>query len=170
MSLRRSAASCKERPGDGSTSATQGWEHRNVDGDRTRELASALGVGPEDLLRELGEFVAVEVDETGDGITSVSWWGSGRPLQVLLGVDVDGRVWVAAPRIAFAGPIPVTVAHRPNLLQEGAERRAHVDRVALRTRRRFRYCRQCRTAFPPEYFNTDLGVCDGCASSLGVVF
>ena len=141
-----------------------------MESDSTRELASALGIEPDELLRELGDFAPIDSDETGDGNSSARWWASGRPRQVLLGVDVHGRVWLAEPRMAFRGPIPVTVAHRPFLLQQGQDRRGHVEQVALRTRRRLRYCRQCRTAFPAEYFNTDVGVCDGCAPSRGVVF
>lgn len=134
----------------------------------TGPLAAALGMASPEFVLVYGLFERVEVES--DDVDSATWWGSGSPIQVLLGLDERNQVWVAQPRLAFPGGIPVMAAHQPQILPPLEKSASLVDRVAATSRRRFRYCRRCRVAHGPEYFNADSLVCDGCAARSGVVF
>lgn len=135
----------------------------------TLDIATALGRSEREFLVEYGRFHPTQ-RVASDECRVERWWVSGMPKQVLLGVDKNGAVWVAEPRLNFNGPIPAPGFMHAELLGGEESGPAQVDAVARRTRRRFRYCPQCRTASPPEGFNASARVCDGCAASLGVAF
>lgn len=137
---------------------------------REGSLADRLGLDPDRAMDRLGRFTPLELDDLG-----CSWWQSGSPIQVLVGVDRSGGVCVAMPTTTGSGPTPVLSATDVCEVAVDdsdwvAELADVVERYARRRRASFRYCRICRTITPPENRSAFRDVCDGCAPALGVVF
>jgi hypothetical protein len=125
-----------------------------------QQLAALLGVHDEDVVRAVGTGWR-KVDETDGWLT---WFVSGRPAQVSLGVgagmltlggvsarglhDADGPGrWFSRDDLLCS----------PELLAQAA------DEVARARRRTFRWCPTCREPHPPEEFAGYRGVCTDCA-------
>ena len=134
------------------------------------ELARLLGVGYADVVRALGTGWRCEAPAEGsDGVT---WFVSGEPAQVAIGVqgpwfvlarpptdwgqDRPGPLMSDGPR--FTGD---DVLHFPEAVADAAEA------IAARRRRAFRWCRSCRRANAPESFVGSAGMCQQCAFAFG---
>lgn len=133
-------------------------------------LAEAFGMTQQAFLERFGQFQQFDAEDLQEDQEGIAWWYSGHPAQVLLGVDRGGRMWLAEPRLSFEGPRPVIIPIRVTPIDVGHGAAELVKAAAVRTRRRFRYCPQCRVAAPPEAYNTGIGVCDDCAARRGAVF
>ena len=138
-----------------------------------QELAHALGVPEDDVLRALGggwepfELQAGEWPAT--RWAGARWFVTGEPIQVLAGVTGSALV-LARPVLRWEGAWPVTahatdereftrddVLFQPGLLAET------VEEIARRSRKSFRWCRTCRTLNRPEHMH-DKTECMGCAA------
>ena len=131
----------------------------------TCELAAALSISEGDLFESAGLLSVVEVHQP-EGV----WWGSGEPLQVLVGLTNGGAVSAAEPRFEWAGHQLLLRALDLQPVGARDELERQLDDIAKRRRRTFRYCRKCRRMTPPEHRNTGADLCDSCAARSGVVF
>ena len=66
-----------------------------------RRLAAALDMPESDFRREYGVFEQVELFHGYEPLAHAACGDQGHPIQVLLGLDDQDRVWVAQPRIVF---------------------------------------------------------------------
>ena len=142
------------------------------DGDALAELADELGVDQRTVLRALGAgWRRAEVrglEWPYDRWAGATWFASGQPRQVLLGVDHAALV-VARPLMRW-DPAPVLgwtdarefarddVVFQPGLLADA------VDETVRASRRRLRWCRTCRTVNAPEQMH-DREECSACAAA-----
>ena len=79
------------------------WGRRRED-----SLADRLGLDADLATDRLGRFTPAELDDD----LGCSWWQSGSPIQVLVGVDRSGRVCVAIPTTKWSGQTPVLMRYR----------------------------------------------------------
>ena len=147
--------------------------------DGLQPLADALALDPRTVLRALGggwtPCAVGARDWPADRWGHATWFVTGQPPQVLVGVDFAALV-LARPVIAWAGhhPVPTAadvrefarddVVFQPDLLADA------VEELARASRRRLRWCRTCRTPHPPEHMLDRLD-CQTCGKRYrGVVF
>jgi hypothetical protein len=125
-----------------------------------QEFADLIGVRPEDVVAAVGTGWR-RVDDADGGMT---WFVSGRPAQVALGVG-GGMVVL---RAVTAGELPDVhdegrVFSRDDLLCAPDWLAQAADEIARARRRSFRWCPVCREPHPPEEFAGYRGVCADCA-------
>lgn len=120
------------------------------------------------------------VDVLGGGWERVNLSGaeafaSGDPLQVVIAIDRDGLLTVAQPETRWEGHQPILHLGRTHLVGQGTETTLEtigqaVDAAAKAERRRFIWCKHCRTSTGPATQN-DRQTCMGCASAYeGIVY
>ena len=134
-------------------------------GDVPRGLCEALGVPTEEFISTVGLFRRVHVHHS-EG----EWWGSGEPLQVLIGVSGDSEAVVASPKFEWSGQELLLHAADPDPAQRNEQLDRQLNEITKKRRKAFRYCRQCRTVTAPEHRNTGSDICDSCAARNGTVF
>lgn len=136
------------------------------DGDVGEELAELLHLDLEAVRRILPMPVLEVVVE---GPSSMTWFGAGRPLLVLVGLDGE-TVRVAEPEIRWVGPhSPVLHARGVVELSRDAAKSGIGNALAAATERasaarmsRFSGCRECGQLTPPEWLQSPT-LCDSCA-------
>lgn len=132
------------------------------------ELAALLEVGHGDVVRALG--AGWRREDGADGQDGVTWFVSGEPAQVAIGVQ--GPWFVLTRPLTSWGeqrPGPLMgdgrrytrddVVHLPDVVADAAET------IACRRRRSFRWCRTCRRVSAPESFVGSAGRCRQCADA-----
>ena len=109
----------------------------------------------------------IEVQEDHPGVTD--WYGSGEPVQVLLGLPAEGLgAVVAQPRGHWRLGLVYSPAS-PVLVHGSEDLPAALAAACTARRRTFRWCRLCRRATAPEHLHGK-DVCMACAEVvLGVV-
>ena len=141
--------------------------------DVSHVLADLLGTTADAMADEIGggwrHAPAPDSDEQpGSDDQRRSWFVSGEPLQVMVGVG-HRDVCVAEPEIQWRGHIPVLVpatilgTHALATIGAGGPLRDAVHEAQERRRATFRYCRYCRRLTAPEHqFGDD--ICQGCSA------
>ena len=125
-----------------------------------RELAGLIGVRPEDVVAAVGTGWR-RVDDADGGMT---WFVSGRPAQVALGVGAGMVVLGAVTADGLLDPHDEgRVFSRDDLLCAPEWLAQAADEIARARRRSFRWCPVCREPHPPEEFAGYRGVCVDCA-------
>ncbi|WP_211660544.1 hypothetical protein [Modestobacter muralis] len=125
-----------------------------------QELAALVGVRYEDVVRAVGTgWRRVDVADGG-----VTWFVSGRPAQVALGVGA-GMVTLGAVTAGGLGDARDSGRSfsRDDLLCSPEWLAQVAEEFARARRRTFRWCPTCREPHPPEEFAGYRGVCTGCA-------
>ncbi|MGY1741186.1 MULTISPECIES: hypothetical protein [unclassified Blastococcus] len=96
------------------------------------------------------------------------WFGTGEPVQVLIGADGRDLV-LARPRGHWDGPVRLRyepVDDRPfageDLRLRPAALSAAARDIATRRRQSFRWCPTCRLLLPPEHFERSAPRCTAC--------
>lgn len=133
-------------------------------GDPTRDeqqLAELLAVSHHDVVRAIGTGWR----GVGSDVGGLTWFISGEPAQVAVGVDAG--VLVVGP-VTAAGDLTVAWDEgrsfsRDDLLCSPEWLAAATDEVARARRRTFRWCPTCRRPHAPEDFAGYRGVCLECA-------
>ncbi|MCZ2830767.1 hypothetical protein O2W14_18155 [Modestobacter sp. VKM Ac-2986] len=125
-----------------------------------QELADLVGVQYEDVVRAVGTGWR-RADEAHSGLT---WFVSGRPAQVALGVGGGMVVLGAVPAGGLLDAEDAgRVFSRDDLLCAPEWLAQAADEIARARRRSFRWCPVCREPHPPEEFAGYRGVCVDCA-------
>jgi hypothetical protein len=125
-----------------------------------QELAALVGVRYEDVVRAVGTGWR-RVEATDGGMT---WFLSGRPAQVALGVGggmlvLDAVTGVRVDDAEDRGRL----FSRDDLLCSPEWLAQVAEEIARARRRTFRWCPTCREPHPPEEFAGYRGVCTDCA-------
>ncbi|MEI4279104.1 hypothetical protein [Klenkia terrae] len=122
-------------------------------------LADLLAVGYDDVVRALGTGWR----QVGDDVVSLTWFVSGEPAQVAVGVGAGVLVvGPARPDLAVIEDEGRTFS-RDDLLCSPEWLVAAADEFARGRRRSFRWCPTCRRPHAPEDFAAYRGVCVDCA-------
>ncbi len=136
----------------------------------TASLAELVGVGPDVLVRALGDAWTEVV-----GLPHERWFVSGEPAQVAVGWDGFGFT-LARPEPRWEGHrlvwefLPDRRFSSDEVLYERATLAEAAEEVARKRRRTFRWCPVCRRVNAREHVHDNTGLCMPCAERhLGVV-
>ena len=136
----------------------------------TASLAALVGVGPDVLVRALGD-AWTEVA----GPPHERWFVSGEPAQVAVGWD-GFSFTLARPEPRWSGHrlvwefVPDRRFSSDEVLYERAVLAEAAEEVARKRRRTFRWCPVCRRVNAREHVHDNTGLCMPCAERhLGVV-
>jgi hypothetical protein len=136
----------------------------------TASLAALVGVGPDVLVRALGD-AWTEVA----GPPHERWFVSGEPAQVAVGWD-GFSFTLARPEPRWSGHrlvwefVPDRRFSSDEVLYERAALAEAAEEVARKRRRTFRWCPVCRRVNAREHVHDNTGLCMPCAERhLGVV-
>jgi len=126
-----------------------------------QQLADLLGAPYDDVVRAIGSGWR----QVGDDLAGVTWFVSGEPPQVAVGVAAGMLTLAPVSAIddmSAAWEVGRSFT-RDDLLCSPEWIAEATDEIARARRRTFRWCGRCRRPFAPEDFAGYRGVCNGCA-------
>ncbi|SDP11569.1 hypothetical protein SAMN05660199_03189 [Klenkia soli] len=121
-------------------------------------LAALLAVGHDDVVQAIGPGWR----QVGDDVVGLTWFVSGEPAQVAVGVGAGALVIGPAREDLAVVEDEGRTFSRDDLLCSPEWLAAAADEFARARRRSFRWCPTCRRPHPPEEFAGYRGVCVDC--------